>query len=210
MIRILIADDHQIFVDGLCAMLKSEADIEVVGTVDTGQRVLDFLSVSCPELVVLDIKMPNMNGLQVAKKMKDDFPAVKTLLLSMHDQAHIIKEALDSEVDGYLLKSVDKEEFILAIRNIVNGRQHYSSEVTNILFKNKNSRQSTTANLTRRELEVLRLIAKAKTTEEIANDLFVSIHTIKTHRKNLLSKLQVNNTAGLVAYAYENDLLDVL
>jgi DNA-binding NarL/FixJ family response regulator len=210
MIRILIADDHQIFVDGLCSMLESETDIDIVGAVHTGQRVLDFISASSPDLVVLDINMPNMNGLEVAKKMKDDFPEVKTLLLSMHDQAPIIKEALDTGVDGYLLKSVDKEEFILAIRNIVNGRKHYSSEVTNIIFSNPNSGQNSSANLTRRELEVLRLIAKAKTSEEIAKELFVSIHTVKTHRKNLLSKLQVNNTAGLVGYAYENDLVDVL
>jgi len=207
MTRLLLADDHRIFLDGLSSMLAKETDLEIMACLDTGEAVIKYVHASPPDLVVLDISMPGKNGIDVARELSRTHPQVKTLLLSMHDQKHRIQAAMEAGVDGYLLKTVSKDELLFAIQNIMAGRNHFSAEVTNILYQSTESGQVTSTNLTRRELDVLRLIAKSQTNDEIAKQLYLSVNTIKTHRKNLLFKLNARNTAGLVAYVYENDLM---
>lgn len=211
MIRLLIADDHQMFIDGVLAMLQSEEDIEVVHTVRNGLDAIVKMRESSVDIAILDITMPGMGGLEAAELIQKEFLDVKVLLLSMHDERRYIQQALEVGVSGYILKNADRSEFLQAIRTLVRGRSYYSGEVTEAIMRSNvesDEKANSQVQLTSRELEVLQLIAQEMTNEEIGEKLFLSVNTIKSHRKNLLSKLEVRNTAGLVLYAVKHDLLD--
>jgi two-component system, NarL family, nitrate/nitrite response regulator NarL len=211
MIRIWIADDHQMVIDGLKALLETEQDIEVVGTATDGQQLLAAMKnqKSPVDLILLDINMPNMDGLEAAKALRKSFPKIKILVLSMYNKPIFIKNLIEEGVSGYILKHTGKEELLEAIHKIMNGQDYFSAEVTNVIMTSFRAKDpSAQVRLTKRELEILNLLTKALTTAEIANRLFLSTYTIDTHRKNLLSKLNLKNTPALVKYALENDLTD--
>lgn len=206
MINLLIADDHQIFLDGLQSLLDGEEGISVSGQARNGREVLTFLKTETPQIVLMDINMPVMNGLEATRKVVEEHPEVKVIMLTMHERADYITQMIEAGASGYLLKNSSRTDLVNGIRTVAGGGTYYSQEVTQAVMDNlrksakQKSRQEAAA-LTPREIEVLKLITKENTTAEIAEALFISTHTVESHRKNLLSKLGKKNTAGLAAEA---------
>ena len=212
MIKILIADDHQLVIDGLKLMLREVEDMHCVGEAVNGLETLTILETVAADVLLLDINMPEMDGLECCKLVKERFPAVKILVLSMMRELSLVKTMLKQGASGYLLKNAGKDEVVEAIRKIADGKQAFSAEVLESLmnsFSNKPAKPSTSPfpTISRREKQILQLIMDEKTTSEIAEELFISFGTVETHRRNLLLKLNARNTAGLVKSAIEYDLL---
>lgn len=204
MINLLIADDHQVVIDGLKSLLSLEDDFLVVGEALNGKMVLEALKDRKVDVVLLDINMPVMDGIETTKIMRKDHPDVKILILTMYNKPEFIRNILEAGASGYVLKNVGKEELIDAIRKVEKGEDYFSLSVTRTMMDSyKSGTNSNTFELTKRERDVLKLLAKGHMTTEIAEKLFISPHTVNTYRKNLLSKLNVKNTASLVRYAIE-------
>lgn len=212
MIKILIADDHQMFIDGIKSLLSSSQQIKVVGEARNGQEVLDFVGKNKVDVVLLDMNMPLMDGMQALKYIKEKFASVKVIMLTMFDTREYIEKLLKAGADGYILKNTGKEELTLGIETVMKGQSYFSKEVTERIMEGLQGKKRNTTNmlieLTDREKEVLKLIVKEHTTQEIGEKLFISPNTVETHRKNLISKLNVRNLAGLVKYAIQNGLAD--
>lgn len=192
MIKIAIIDDHQMFLEGMFSVLSQQENIKILFTETNAKKALNLIKIQVPDLVITDISMPEMNGIEFIKILKKEHPDIKILVLSMHKSHNHIQD-----IDGYLLKETGKDELLEAVNGIVLQQKKYFPENTpknNGLIFNKNI-------LSSREKEIVKLIAQGHTTEEIAESLFNSKHTIETHRKNIFLKLQVNNIAGLVQKA---------
>lgn len=210
--NIIIADDHKMFVDGLMSILKEAPEFSVTTTAKNGAQVVKFLDINGVDeldLLITDLTMPEMDGIELNKIVKEKYPKLKTLVVSMHIDGGMIDKLIRNNVDGYVPKNAEKDEFLEAIRTIVKGEKYFSTEVkkayTDAMFENKKAEE---VSLTKREKEVLKLIAEENTTQEIADILFLSKHTIESYRKNLISKLQVKNLAGLTKHAIKMGLLD--
>ncbi|MBK6365630.1 MAG: response regulator transcription factor [Saprospiraceae bacterium] len=214
MIRILIADDHTMFVDGIESILTSENDFKIIGRCYTGPEVLQFVNQNEPDILLLDVNLPGKNGIDVCKELSVSHPKLKVLAISMFNEESFVSEILNNGAKGYILKNTGREELFKAIRTVSNGDSYFSKEVTETIMKGlMNSRKassktnSSIPKLSRREKEVLKLIAQEFTTQEIADNLFISLKTVESHRSSLLSKLNARNSVGLVRIALENDLL---
>jgi len=210
--NLIIADDHKMFIDGLLSILKDAPEFSVTTTAKNGAQVLKYLDINGVDdlhLLVTDLTMPEIDGIELNKIVKEKYPTLKTLVVSMHIDGGMIDKLIRNNVDGYVPKNAEKEELLSAMRTIVGGEKYFSSEVkrayTDAMFENKKQEE---INLTDREKEVLKLIAEENTTQEIADTLFLSKHTIESYRKNLISKLQVKNLAGLTKQAINMGLLD--
>lgn len=213
MIKVLIADDHKIFRDGLKSLMESEPDIKVIGEAADGKEVLNQLENIQPDVILMDISMGEAGGITTTQIVKEKFPAIKILVLSMHSESSYILKMLELGTNGYILKDAGKSEMLSAIRTVATGNSYYSSIVSAKLVEALTRRSKTTSKrddipLTPRELEMLKLIAEEYSNQEIANKLFISIRTVDTHKRNLLEKLKVKNTAGLVKYALKKGLLE--
>ena len=211
--RIILADDHKIFLDGLHALLAAQEDLQVLATTEDGEALLHALKEHNADVVLMDYNMPGMDGLECTRLVRQQFPEVKILVLSMHNTPGHIQRILKAGAHGYLLKNTSKDELVRAISTVVEGGNYYSAEVTETIMQGLQRQEANAANyqiakLTEREREVLILIADEKTTAEIAEELHISKHTVETHRKNLISKLQVRNVNGLVKYAVQQGLVD--
>lgn len=202
-IRILIADDHQVLLDGLLMMLEETDHIEVVATASNGEEVLSKMENHSIDVLLMDIQMPVLDGYAAAKIISEKYPDVKMLILSMHSERVYIERMYSVGISGYLLKNAGKDEIIEAIEKVASGGQFFTSDVASAMLTKKDDSLTsiTLSELTRREKEILGLIATGMTNPEIADKLFLSVDTIKTHRKNMMRKLDVNNVAGLVKYA---------
>lgn len=210
-IKILIADDHQMFIDGVKSLLRKEESIEFIGEVHNGIEALNFLENQKPDLLITDISMPEMDGVQLTKEVKKLYPEVKILVLSMHDDKDIISEILLAEAEGYILKNTGKIELTKAIEYITEGSTHYSKEVLHIMMqKVKKQHQSSEEIkvLTERELEIVKLIVQEYSTSDIAEQLFISPRTVDTHRKNIMSKTNSKTIIGLIKYAFKHGLIN--
>ncbi|ADF52530.1 response regulator transcription factor [Zunongwangia profunda] len=209
--NIIIADDHKMFVDGLRSILEQEDDLHILHTTSTGEEVLKYLKINQNEqidLLITDLNMPGMDGIALNKNIKKDFPGIKTLVISMLEDGAKIKSLTEDEVNGYLSKNAEQKELLKAIRQILLGENYFSTHIQSILIQSlTNSRKASEIRLTQREKEVLQLIAKEHTTQEIADMLFLSKHTIESYRKNLINKLEVRNLAGLTRYAIEHNMV---
>lgn len=213
MIRVFIADDHRILADGLRTLLQSREDIEVVGSGHDGLEVLKFLESNKVDVLLLDINMPNLDGIETASRVSTQYPDVHMLALSMHNKGSYIRKMFDHGVLGYVLKNVGEEELVEAVRTVAKGENYLGSDASKILLESaieKHPIAISKPDLTRRENEVLQLISKQLTTQEISKQLHISLNTVETHRKNLLSKFGARNSVGLVRAALELDLLDDL
>ncbi len=208
MIRLLLADDHLLFLDGLGSLFADETDIAITGKATNGREVLRLLKEHKTDLVLLDVNMPVMDGLETTVQAKALYPDLKILILTMYNTHEFISNLVKAGADGYILKNTGKEELLKAVRQVVRGENYFSTAVTTTLVSGIRSTGTTEEEvpLSKREIEVLKLISQEFTTHEIADKLFLSAHTIDTHRKNLLSKLNVKNTAGLVRYAITKGL----
>jgi DNA-binding NarL/FixJ family response regulator len=210
MIKLILADDHQVVIDGLRSILDLQEDIEVVDSFLNGKEVIDFLAEHEKEidLVMLDINMPEMNGIETTRYIRNTFPDLKVLILSMHDTPEFIRNVINAGASGYVLKNADKQTLLGAIRKVASGKNFFSDDVVrNIMDSYKDDSRPRSVEITDREREILRLIAEGLTTNDIAEKLFISVHTVNTHRKNLLSKLDIKNTASLVRYAIDQGIV---
>jgi DNA-binding NarL/FixJ family response regulator len=212
-IRVLIADDHKIFRDGIRSILEREKDIEVVEEAADGREVIEKMDRHEIDLIILDIDIGKPNGIEICEMLASRHPEVKILVLSMMGLHDFIIQALEKGATGFLLKNAGKDEVLTAIRTVAKGDSYFSREVSAILIehlqKPKTSKKPIAdIPLSSREIEVLRLIAQEYSNPQIAEKLYISIRTVDTHRRNLLAKLGVKNTAGLVKYAIRKGLLD--
>ncbi len=211
-IKIVIADDHHILLDGLTAMLEKQDDIEVMATYDNGQALLDDLLKIQPDLALVDINMPGMQGPELTQKIKELNPSLYVITLSMYDDAPHIMEMIEAGVSGYLLKNVNDKELVSAITQVMSGKMYFSSEVSEkltslVMHQQRKLDQPAAPKLTERELEILKLIANEHSNAEIADILFISERTVETHRKNMLRKTNNKTIVGLIKYAMEQQLI---
>lgn len=219
MIQLILVDDHKIIRDGIRSMLRSETDITIVGEAANGHEVMNLLPNMPIDLVVMDINMPEMDGFETSLYIARHYPAVKVLVLSMLDHEKYVNRMLESGVRGYVLKNTGKDELLHAIRTVASGSIYIGSEIAvNLLKKSQSApsfvpvvdKSATTemVKLSKREMEVLQLMAEGYTNAEIADKLFTSKRTIESHRKNLLAKTEVKNTAALIRYALSKGIIE--
>lgn len=211
--KILIVDDHFIFRNGLKELLSEIPGIEEVREAESGDQFLKMLETDVPDLVFMDIKMPGTNGIETTRQAIALYPQIKILALSMFGESNYVEEMLQAGAMGYLLKNIGKNDIIKAIDNISEGKGYFSEEimvmVTRRVFNAKqlNQEQAIIDSFTQRELEVLQLVSKGLSNEEIAQTLDISPRTVGGHRNNMLTKSGLKNTAALVSFALKNDLI---
>ncbi len=211
-IKVLLADDHQIILDGMKLLIEQQEDLEVTGEAHDGEEVVEKVKKSSElDIVILDINMPKKDGIQVTLELKATHPEVKILISSMYNKKEFIKNLMDAGIDGYILKNTGKDELIRAIRSLAKGDPYYTGDITKTIAqsyqKNKVFDSPHSIDLTAREKDIIRLIASEFSTPEIAEKLFISVLTVSTHRKNILSKLDVKNSAGITRYALQTGIL---
>ena len=202
-ISIYLVDDHKIFVKGVASLLEKEPDMLVSGFSFDGESALKFLADNPADLVLTDIQMHGMSGIELTKKIKEENPETKVIGLSMFDKAEIVMELIAAGADGYLLKDIEKNELVNAIHEVLEGKLHYSTTVAKMMVASLDNKDL----LTKREKEILCLIAKEKTNAMIAEQLFISEHTVEAHRKNIFRKTKAKSIVGLVKFAYDNKLV---
>ena len=205
--KLFLTDDHAVLIAGLVKIIEAEHDLEVIGTAGNVQDTLDQLTRMTPDLLITDYNLPDGDGLQLVRQIKKKYPDIKILLLSMHDEAHLVKEILKEGIDGYIIKKDSHKELIEAIYTVQSGKTYLSSDINKMLIQGLNG-QDEQRLLTDREREILRLIAKEYTNKQIAEELFISERTVETHRKNIFRKTGTNNLVGLMKFAYANHLID--
>ncbi|MCW8859943.1 MAG: response regulator transcription factor [Deltaproteobacteria bacterium] len=211
--RIILADDHVILRHGMKSIIDGVADLLVIGEADDGAELLKMLHTTNPDLVILDIAMPKIRGLEAAAEIKANFPAIKILVLTMHKSGQYLHHALSAGVDGYLLKEDAPKEIFSAIEAIRAGRKYISPllspELTDEMARAYQTGQFKILSdpLTLREREVLKLIAEGKSNKDVADLLNISPRTVHHHRASLMQKLNIRNTAGLVRYAIEKNYI---
>ena len=205
-IRIIIADDHRVFIDGMKAMLKEISGLEVIADAENGNQLIEQAGKHKPDVILTDIQMPLKDGIDATKEIHKLYPEIKIVALTMLNESMFIKKMLEAGASGYVLKTIDKEELIKVIRKVAAGEKHFSAEVTAQLMNNF-SQKSPLDILTKREREILSLIAQGLTDKEIAEKVFLSPLTATTHRKNILSKLGLKNKVELTRFALENKLI---
>ena len=209
-VRVLIADDHQIFIDGIKALFHKIKNIKIVAEANNGIDIIRILEKKPIDVVLIDINMPLMDGIETTQQISSRFPLVKVLALSMHGEKSYIIKMLQAGASGYILKNTTKEEIVEAINEVYNGGKYYSEEVTDQVMEGLTEEKSIQEKidihklLTDREIEVLKLITQELTSKEIAEKLFISKLTVDSYRKDLIFKLSVKNIAGLVKFAVKN------
>lgn len=208
MIRILLADDHQLFLDGLKLLLKEEANINLVAEANNGKEVIDLLTRQEVDIAVLDVEMPQMDGLETSAYIREHYPDTKVLVLTMYNDQAFIRKLIEVGVNGYILKNKGKEELAEAIRDISEGKTYFGREVTNTLISGIQEvikkKPEKDIPLTRREVDVVRLIADGLSTPQIAERLFIAHSTVETHRRNLIDKTGVPNSKTLIKWAIKH------
>lgn len=211
-IKVFILDDHQVLIDGIKALLKNEPDIVVNGEANLAIEALSLIQKNIPHIVLCDISLPGLSGIEFTKKIKLQFPDIKILALSMHGEKDTILEMIEAGASGYLLKNTGKEEMIRAIKKVAEGKVYLSDDVSVEMMKALNEKskpkeEESKIRLTDREIEIIRYIAKEYSNAQIAEKLFISERTVETHRKNIFRKVEVRTPVGLIKYAIENNLL---
>lgn len=211
-IRILIADDHHVVRRGLAFFLKTQKDIEIIGEAGNGREAVELARTLKPDLILMDLVMPEMDGIQATKMIKTEMPEINIMMLtSFSDQDHVIP-ALEAGASGYQLKDIEPDELINCIRKIMSGENQLHPKATSHLLANLSNKESNEKNLleqlTKRELDVLKEIARGKSNKEIASTLFITEKTVKTHVSNLLAKLELADRTQAALFAVKNQLVE--
>lgn len=213
--KILLVDDHDVVRTGIKALLHGEDNLEVVGEANNGKSALEFLDNQEVDLIVMDINMPIMDGVQCTVELKKKFPDMKVLALTMLSEEQHIRQMLKAGASGYILKNSGQQELLKAISSILGGQHYFSKEATQAIMMDmvndepkENKIKYDNIYLTDREKDVLKLIVKEFTNQEIADKLFISVRTVDAHRRNLLQKIGARNAAGLAIYAMSNNFLE--
>ena len=213
--RVILADDHKLFIEGIAGMLSSVEEIEIAGKAHTGKDALLMTLDKRPDLVILDITMPDMYGIEVTRKIKAKFPDVRILILSMHLDLRMIIEVLQAGADAYILKDSEPSELITAVKNVLEGKMYLSSKVIKLLVKDYISKHSVPVSLEQlkdlsaRERQVLRRISESKNMKEIAEELHITRSTVDTYKANLMRKLRCDNTNELIRFAMREGIVDL-
>ena len=213
-IKILIADDHPLIAEGIKNTFDNQENYQVVAVVNNGKEVLNFIEQNLVDVVLLDINMPIMDGIECAKEIISKYKNIKIAMLSMHEESSIIKNLISIGVKGYMLKTIPSDELLLAIKNIYNGKEYFNSDVTKALISdddsstfNQFSKKSPLLDLlTSREKEIIKYISQGLTNNQIGEKLFISHRTVDSHRTNIMRKIDVHNVASLIRFAFQNGL----
>jgi len=211
-IKVIIADDHKIVIDGIRAIISDE-EVEIIGEAQNGVEVLKMLSKlkstdTKADVLILDINMPKKDGIETTREVLEQYPNTRILILTMHNNPQFIKRLAASGAHGYILKDTGKDDLLVAIRTVAEGNKYYEKSVSDILIESLHQPyEKELIKLTKREKQVLGQIDQGLKTQQIADDLFISTHTVESHRKNLLSKFGVNNSTSMLKLAREKGLI---
>ncbi|MEJ5996391.1 response regulator transcription factor [Pedobacter sp. Du54] len=215
-IKVAIADDQKLFRRGMAALISSFDEMEIIFEAENGRELLDLCTSESvkPDVIVLDLSMPVLNGLETLKILKEDFPAIRVIILTIHEAENFVLSTIQAGANGYLAKNAEPEEVELAIREVYKNDFHFTIEMlelmrTGLVKKTQNALLAQENKLTRRETEILILICKQLSSGEIAEKMFLSNRTVEGHRNNLLLKTGSRNTAGLVVYALKHKIIDL-
>lgn len=213
-LNLLLCDDHKIMLDGLKSILKSDKEFETIFTALGAKQALEILNEHQIDIALVDINMPEMNGIELTQKIKLEHPYTKVIILSMNHSIASIQQALDAGASGYILKNTDKKELLDGIRKVMQKGKYYSREVADIIIsgimdeKNDKKEDAPQAfELTPREIEIVKLIIKEYSNQKIADALHISEYTVETHRKNIFRKTNTKSIVGLVKYAFEHKII---
>jgi len=212
-VRIVLVEDHTILREGLRALLTADPDFEIIGEAADGREAVRFVEKQVPDLILMDLSMPRMTGMDAIREIKKRYPATKIIALTVHKTEEYLRTTLQAGADGYVLKDATHEELMLAIQNVLKGKTYLSPGVSEKVIegylegKESQIPSSTLGLLSQREREVLKLIAEGYKNKEIAADLCISLKTVEKHRANLMKKLDLHNAAALTAYAIEQGLV---
>ncbi|AXT19351.1 response regulator [Flavobacteriaceae bacterium AU392] len=201
MIRLAIAEDHQSLIDGIKLLLEYEEDISIVGTANNGEGLLDIIKKKHVSVVITDIRMPKLDGIAATKIIKKEHPEIKVLAFTMFDQEDAIQQMLGAGANGYILKNSPLSEVLNAVRSVYKGDTYFDSNINVDTKSNGNIKKKGV--LTKRQIEILNLIAQGKTSREIADELFIGVYTVDTHRKNMIRILGLQGKGELMRYALE-------
>jgi two-component system response regulator NreC len=210
-IKVLLVDDHQIILDGIKSLLENTPDIQVVATANDGNEALNTLKLLTVDVILMDIDMPGLNGVDATRQINTMFNDVKVIMLTMHSEGAMIKSLIEIGAHGYILKNSTKEELLEAIYKVARGEKYFSPEVTMSLLNPEKEKSKTVGiqiDFTQREIEIVQLLADGLTNKEIGDKLFISHRTVDTHRTNIMKKVGVNNIAGLISFAIKNGLVE--
>ncbi|WP_118972229.1 response regulator transcription factor [Taibaiella koreensis] len=208
---ILIADDHQLVIDGLKSMLVSEPQYHIAAEANDGEQAWDLITATSGQfrLLITDVNMPLLSGVALCRRVKQSYPGIKVLIVSMYNSVSVVKEAVAAEADGYILKNTGKTEFLKALHRISDGGTYFTQDILPIIYgqyQKEKQQEEALDHLSQREKEILALIVKEHTSEEIAAQLFISKKTVDNHRAHLLEKTNCKSTIGLVKYAIKNGI----
>jgi two-component system response regulator NreC len=209
-IKIFLADDHELIRTGIRNLLGSNKDFQIVGESGDGEETIRKVREIKPDVVVIDISMPGMSGIEVTRHLREKFPAVKVLVLTMHENVEYVYQIYKSGAGGYLLKNAGKDEITSAIYAVARGEKFFSPRISELMISGymkqaeRRDSQEPDSSLTKREEEILRLIAKGMNNQQISGQLFISPRTVDTHRTNIMQKLDIHDAANLVRYALEH------
>jgi len=210
-VKILLADDHRLMREALCSLIEKESDMKVVGEAADGRTAVGLAREVSPDVIIMDISMPELNGVEATNQILSDAPEVKILGLSMHSDEHFVAGMLKAGGSGYLLKDCAAEELVQAIRYVIEGKQYLSPKIAGIVIESyrrtvPKDHLSRAPELTAREREVLQLVAEGETSKRIAGLLYVSAKTVDAHRQNIMAKIGINTVAGLTRYAIQKGI----
>jgi DNA-binding NarL/FixJ family response regulator len=210
--KLILADDHEILLDSLERLIKTEHDLTVMAKVNNGKELIDRVEISCPDLCIIDMDMPGMNGMVASEKLLEKYPDLKIVILSMHGDKSIIKKMVRMGVKGYLTKTCDQDEFLFAIRQVLKGKSYFSNELIETVAKEdpitiKPDDLQKISLLSDREKEIVTLICDGLTNKQIADQLFLSSKTIDNHRTSIMKKLEVHNVVELIRFCLKNSLI---
>ena len=209
-IRIVLVDDHSLVLEGISARLSEEDNLEIVGQACNGLEALSVVKDTLPDVVLMDVSMPVMDGIEAMERMAQDHPDIRVLILSMHDNQEYIMRLMRLGASGYVLKDVPSRELVRAVRTVYSGSTYISSRASERLFKDDEVEQAQTKSiLTKREITVLTMLAEGLCNKEIAHFLELSVRTVEAHRQNIKSKLGIHTPAGLTKYAIEHRFVKV-
>jgi len=216
-IKIILVDDHRIVRDGIKSLLQSEDDIEVIGEASNYSELINLLENKLPDILILDIALPDISGIEITRIMTLNYPAIRVIMLTMYTNEDFIFNSLKAGAKGYLPKNTTKKELIKAIKAVYNSEDYFSDEISNLILKSyikkaKNSEQETedpSKVLTRREEEILKLAAQGNSNREIAERLFISTRTVESHKNHIMNKLELKTNVDLIKFAIKNKIIDI-
>jgi len=209
--KIILADDHEIMLDGLSYIIDSMPNMKITRYARNGVELIEFVEKDMPDICLIDLDMPKMNGFDASEKLLSKYPDIKIIILTMHKEKSLIKRMKDIGIMGYLIKSSDKDELVFAINRVLKGKTYFSEIIPDNTSKKKTNQSSEIQkifSITKREHEIIQLLCDGDSNKQIAEKLFISHKTVDNHRTKIMQKLELHNVVELVRFCYKNDLLD--